>query len=236
MILVGGLGTRLGRLTDKVPKPMLPIDGRPFLDYQLSFLNQSGVTDVVMCVGHLAEVVQARYGVAAPFGMHVVFSHEPSPAGTGGALVLARSHLAETFFVLNGDTILDLDLLGLEAALAEDTSMLGAIALRQVPNAEGYGRVSTEAKRVTGFAEKTSGGPGLINGGVYCLKTSALDLLPPPPCSLERDLFPILAGKGQLLGKNCNGYFIDIGLPETLARAAKELPVWINSRAGRFVK
>jgi D-glycero-D-manno-heptose 1,7-bisphosphate phosphatase len=114
--------------------------------------------------------------------------------------------------------------------------MLGAIALRQVPNAEGYGRVSTEAKRVTGFAEKTSGGPGLINGGVYCLKTSALDLLPPPPCSLERDLFPILAGKGQLLGKNCNGYFIDIGLPETLARAAKELPVWINSRAGRFVK
>jgi NDP-sugar pyrophosphorylase family protein len=217
VILVGGRGTRLGQITDMVPKPMLPVGGRPFLDYQLWFLRKSGITEVVMCVGYLAEMVEAQYGVAPPFGLRVVFSHESPPAGTGGALVLARSHLDETFFVLNGDTILDLDLGALAALVVEDPVALGALALRDAPDAGRYGRVSMEARRITSFAEKSVSGPGLINGGVYCLRRSALDSLPSPPCSLEKDLFPRLATERRLLGKPCDGYFIDIGLPETLA-------------------
>jgi D-glycero-D-manno-heptose 1,7-bisphosphate phosphatase len=233
-ILVGGRGTRLGQITETIPKPMLPVGGRPFLDYQMWFLRKSGITEVVMCVGYLSEIVEARYGVAPPFGLRVLFSHESLPAGTGGALALARSHLDETFFVLNGDTILDVEFGALAAVLAEDSVVLGALALRHVPDAGRYGRASLEDRRITGFGEKSLDGPGLINGGVYCLKRSALDLLPSPPCSLEKDLFPRLAGEGRLLGKPCDGYFIDIGLPETLARADTELPAWMNARSVRF--
>jgi D-glycero-D-manno-heptose 1,7-bisphosphate phosphatase len=213
---------------------MLPVGGRAFLDYQLWFLSKSGVTEVVMCVGYLSELLEARYGAAPPFGLRVVFSREPAPAGTGGALVFARSHLDETFFVLNGDTMLDLELGALAGIVAADPVALGALALRQVPDAGRYGRVSLEAGRITGFAEKSVGGPGLINGGVYCLRRSAVDLLPSPPSSLERDLFPRLAAERRLLGKPCDGYFIDIGLPQTLARADKELPAWMNARNATF--
>jgi NDP-sugar pyrophosphorylase family protein len=236
VILVGGRGTRLGQITNSVPKPMLPISGRPFLDYQMLFLRKSGITEVVMCVGYLSAMVEARYGVGLTFGLRVLFSRESSPAGTGGALTLARPHLDETFFVLNGDTILDLDFGELAAVLAVDCGALGAIALRQVSDTRRYGRVSVEESRITGFGEKSMHGPGLINGGVYCLKHSALDLLPSPPCSLEKDLFPRLASERRLAGKSCDGYFIDIGVPETLARADKELPAWMNKHSVRFTE
>jgi D-glycero-D-manno-heptose 1,7-bisphosphate phosphatase len=233
VILVGGRGTRLGQMTDTIPKPMLPVGGRPFLDYQMWFLRQSGITEVVMCVGYLSAMVEARYGGAPAFGLRVVFSRESSPAGTGGALALARPHLDETFFVLNGDTILDLEMGPLAAVLDADALALGAIALRQVADARRYGSVSMEEGRLTGFGEKSTDGAGLINGGVYCLKQGALDLLPSPPCSLEKDLFPRLASEGRLVGKPCDGYFIDIGLPETLTRADKELPAWMEARSVR---
>ena len=183
-----------------------------------------------MCVGYLAEKVEAQYGAAPPFGLRVSFRHESPPAGTGGALVLAWPHLDESFFVLNGDTILDLDLGALAAVLSEVPVALGALALRHVADAGRYGRVSMESRQILGFAEKSMGGPGLISGGVYCLRRSALDLLPAPPCSLEKDLFPRLASERRLLGQLCDGYFIDIGLPETLARADRELPAWMKAR------
>ena len=234
VILVGGRGTRLGQITDTIPKPMLPVGGKPFLDYQMWFLRKSGITEVVMCVGYLSAIVEAHYGVALALGPRILFSRESSPAGTGGALALARPHLDETFFVLNGDTILDLEFGSLAAVLAADSVALGAIALRHVPDARRYGMVSMKDGRIAGFGEKSMDGPGLINGGVYCLKQRALDLLPSLPCSLEKDLFPQLAAEGRLIGKPCDGYFIDIGLPETLARADNELPAWMNTRSVRF--
>jgi NDP-sugar pyrophosphorylase family protein len=232
-ILVGGRGTRLGSRTDSVPKPMMPVGGRPFLDYQLEFLRQFGVSDVVLCVGYLAEVMEARYG-RGMFGLRVAISREANPAGTGGALSLARELLADTFFMLNGDTILDCDLRALEAALASDPGLQGTIALREVPDTGRFGRVSVDGSRITAFEEKSAGAPGLINGGVYCLKRSAVDLLPAAPCSLEKDLFPRLAAERRLAGVPGAGYFIDIGLPETLAQAERELPVWMKARNAQF--
>ena len=231
VILVGGRGTRLGQITETLPKPMLPVGGRPFLDYQFWLLRQFGVTEVVLCVGYLAEVVEAHYGVAQPFGLRVSFSRELLPAGTGGALALARPQLDGMFLVLNGDTILDADLTSLATALTAESAAVGVLALRQVAETSRYGRVGLEGPRITSFAEKSTGGMGWVNGGVYCLRRSALDLLPLPPCSLEKDLFPRLAGERRLLGLPSNGYFIDIGLPETLARASAEVPEWMRTRS-----
>jgi len=98
------------------------------------------------------------------------------------------------------------------------------MCLRQVEDTARYGSVQMAGDFVASFNEKGRSGPGLINGGIYCLKREAVDLLPAGASSLERDLFPQLAGRNRLCALAFDGYFIDIGLPETLARAAEELP------------
>jgi NDP-sugar pyrophosphorylase family protein len=224
VVLVGGRGTRLGSLTDAMPKPMLPIGDRPFVDYLLAFLAGQGVREVLLCVGYLAERFEQHFAGRQPFGLSVAVHREPAPAGTGGALALARARLADTFYALNGDTIFTAKLPELASMLRAGPQALGALALRQVEDAARFGAVRLAGDRVAGFAEKSVAGPGCISGGIYCLKREALDLLPPPPCSLETDLFPALAARNALLGRKFDGYFLDIGLPETLARGQAELP------------
>jgi len=224
VVLVGGRGTRLGRLTDTLPKPMLPVGGRPFLDYLLAHLGQQGVREVILSTGYLGQAVTERYADREWFGLRVTVAQEDQPAGTGGAVALIRSRLEERFFVLNGDTIFEADLQQLATQLARHPAAGGAIALREIENAARFGSVALAGERITGFNEKSADGPGLISGGAYCLRRDALGLLPPPPCSLERDLFPALAERGALVGRRFDGYFLDIGLPETLARAEAEMP------------
>lgn len=224
VVLVGGRGTRLGSLTDAMPKPMLPIGDRPFVDYLLAFLAGQGVREVLLCVGYLAGRFEQHFAGRQPFGLSVAVHREPAPAGTGGALALARARLADTFFALNGDTIFTANLPELAALLQAEPAAQGALALRHVEDAARFGAVRLAGDRIAGFAEKSVAGPGCISGGIYCLKRAALDRLPAPPCSLETDLFPALAAQGRLLGRKFDGYFLDIGLPETLARGQMELP------------
>src|SRR5712671_242507 len=110
VILVGGRGTRLGELTRTIPKPMLPVGGRPFLEYLLQLLRREGFTRVLFCTSHLAEAVQDHFGDGSRFGLTAGYTREPQPLGTGGALRFAREHLDEQFLVLNGDTIFDIPL------------------------------------------------------------------------------------------------------------------------------
>ena len=155
--------------------------------------------------------------------MKINYSREPEPAGTGGALRLARHRLRERFLVLNGDTLFDLNYLDLASLL---DGVAAAVALREVPNAGRYGRVLVEGERVATFAEKSGSGPGLINGGVYALTRGVLDLLPEGTSSLERDLLPVLAAAGNLGARSYHGFFIDIGVPEALERAQQLVPAW----------
>src|SRR6266568_5297270 len=120
VVLVGGLGTRLGEITRVVPKPMLPVGNKPFLEYLIRLLVREGVRRVHFCTSHLAGVVSDHFGDGTKFGVAISYSHEPSPLGTGGALVLATDQLDETFFVLNGDTIFDAPLSPLYETLAAD--------------------------------------------------------------------------------------------------------------------
>jgi D-glycero-D-manno-heptose 1,7-bisphosphate phosphatase len=134
--------------------------------------------------------------------------------------------LDDVFFVLNGDTIFDIDCQELSRALEDEPSALAALALREVNDASRYGSVAIHQGFVSSFTEKSSRARGVISGGIYCLRKAALAVLPSPPCSLEKDLFPRLASGRVLLGRVFDGYFIDIGLAETLTRAQVELPAW----------
>jgi len=225
VVLVGGRGTRLGNLTQKVPKPMLPINGRPFLEYLIALLRREGFHNVLFCTSHLADIVQGHLGDGAKFGITARYSREPEPLGTGGALKFACEHLESQFLVLNGDTIFDIPMRRLTNLLQQHVTATAAMALRYVNDVSRYGAVIVNDGLVNIFEEKERPGPGWINGGIYYLKRDVLDIMPSGESSLERDLFPRLAKTSHLCASTFDGYFLDIGLPETFARAQLELPV-----------
>jgi len=227
VILCGGLGTRLGALTADTPKPLLPVGDAPFLDTLLFELGRHGFRRILLLAGFKAELV-AEYAAATPVkelvGLDIEVAVEPAPAGTGGALWQARGRLDAAFLMLNGDSWFDINLRDLAARLSRVPEALGALALRRLADASRYGAVRLDGDRIAEFAARPAGpGPGLVSGGVYALRRDIVDRLG-PQASLEADLFPVLAAQGQLCGASFEGYFVDIGVPDDLARARREIP------------
>jgi len=225
VILAGGLGTRLGELSSVTPKPLVEVAGRPFLEHLIWNLKRYGIKEILLLVGHLANRIQDHFGTGEDFGVHIEYAFEEKPAGTGGALLLARAKLADLFLLTNGDTLFDINYLDLELAHNANDSLV-TIALRSIEDASRYGTVEVLKDKITGFHEKKAGGAGLINGGVYCIAKKSLDLLQETPSSIESDLFPLLASKGELSGKKYGGYFIDIGTPDSLQEGDVSLRKW----------
>ena len=226
VILAGGKGTRLGAITRAVPKPMLPIaGGRLFLDYLLEMIERHGYQDILLLGGYLGEVLEAAYDGRRIGDATIRVLREPVPLGTAGALTVARETLDPCFLMMNGDAFFDINLRALEQA-SHKSGAMATLALRSVPDAARYGRVIEEQGKVIAFLEKDLDrpGPGIINGGVYVLKREILDLVHDLPCSLEQDVFPALVERGEIRGLKFDGYFLDIGLPETLEQGHRELP------------
>lgn len=225
VILVGGLGTRLGGLTASCPKPLLDVAGKPFLYYLIWNASRFGFDNFVLLAGYKGELVQQFANEiinTLSCQVHVVI--EDSPQGTGGALRQAEHSLDDDFVMMNGDSIFDFNLLDLELGMQE-SPFLARIALRQVEDASRFGVVSLAEGRVIGFSERPpQSGPGLVNGGVYALSRKILEHIPTKPCSLEGDVFPGLAKRGCLAGKAYEGFFLDIGIPEDFARAQQAIP------------
>ena len=224
VILVGGRGTRLGAATDQCPKPLVDVGGRPFLDYLIAELVRHGFTDILLLAGYLAEQLKALEARAPELGCRIRCVVEDAPAGTGGALMQAREHLAEQFLLLNGDSLFAINYLDLCLPVAGVPDAVGIMALRRMADTGRYGRVELSGVAITAFAEKGSAGAGLINGGIYWLRRSVLDWIDTVPASLEQDVLPRLARAGLLAGKSYDGFFIDIGIPDDLRRAQTLIP------------
>ncbi|WP_338424236.1 HAD-IIIA family hydrolase [Sphingopyxis kveilinensis] len=224
VFLVGGLGSRLGDVTRQTPKPLLPVSGRPFLDYLVEDIARHGITDVLFLAQFEADQVSDYCNstpLRARFGLSMNVAVEPDRAGTGGALWHARDHLDDRFLLLNGDSWVNGNYLSLSHILrGEDVEV--AIALRRVPDVERYGQVTVDGKFVTSFAEKNAGsGEGYINAGVYAMSREILGYLT-PDCSLERDVLPRLVDARRVGHVTFDGYFIDIGIPSTLTEARSD--------------
>jgi NDP-sugar pyrophosphorylase family protein len=227
LILVGGLGTRLRPAVGDLPKAMAPAAGRPFLEYVIEYLALRGVGNVVLAVGHLSEAIRRHFGDGGRHGVRIRYSVEATPRGTAGAVRLARPMLGETFFVLNGDTFVEVDYAAMARA-HEAAGTFGSIALRRVADAARYGTVELNpGGRVRRFHEKAeSAGDGsgdgpaqgnLINAGVYRFTAAVFDAIADGgAASMEYDVLPKLASCGELSAWRTGGYFMDIGLPETL--------------------
>lgn len=221
-VLAGGLGSRLRPAVADRPKVLAEVRGRPFLSRLLDQLAGAGVRRAVLCTGHLGEQVEAACGPAhGP--IELVYSREPEPLGTGGALRLA-AHLFDTdpVLVVNGDSYCEADLRAFfEADRANRASGRRAtILLTEVPDAGRYGRVELDPDgEVLAFREKSSGGPGWINAGLYLLGLDLVRAIPADrPVSLESDILPGWVGRG-LAGLRAPGRFIDIGTPASFEEA-----------------
>jgi mannose-1-phosphate guanylyltransferase len=221
LILAGGEGTRLRPLTYTVPKPVLPLAGRPHVAYVIDWLVRHGVDDVVVSCGHLAEGMRRAVAELEP-GVEIRYAEEPDARGTAGAIRFAEDMLGDRFLVLNGDVLCDLDL----TALIEQHQRTGAratIALYPVADPTGYGLIHRhEDGEITEFLEKPSPeqiDTDEINAGAYLLERSVLDYIPPDRAvSIEREVFPELIGDG-LYGIRLEGYWVDIGTPDRYLEA-----------------
>lgn len=229
VILCGGLGSRLGELTRSTPKPLLPVAGEPFLDHLLAELGRQNVRRILLLAAFESEQIRSyaqNSAVARRLGMSIAISVEPDRAGTGGALWHARDLVEPTFLLLNGDSWLDVNIADLVASLSRDPEVIASLALRPVEDASRYGVVEMEGDRLTAFHSRPlphQTGAGLVNGGVYAMRRAILDHVA-PTCSLEADALAPLAGIGKLRGIVSNGFFIDIGVPESYEAAQTLVP------------
>jgi D,D-heptose 1,7-bisphosphate phosphatase len=221
VILVGGLGTRLGERTKTTPKPMLPVGGRPFLDTLIDEIARyDAFEEILLLAGHKAESILARYDGTVRGRARLTVSLEPSPLGTAGALVHAAALLQSRFLLLNGDSFFDFNILDL-VTRANDN--LVHMALRADVIGDRYGRVALDGDRVRSFIAPGQGSAGPVNAGVYVIDRTILTRVGGLPASLEQDVFPALAAAGAMTGTPYHGYFIDIGIPEDFVRADVEL-------------
>ena len=202
IILAGGRGKRLKPVTDYVPKPLVPIKNVPIIEWQLKYLKKFGVTEVVICTGYKTEMIE-NYLNMKNMGLKIKFSVERLPLGTGGAIKKAGKMINEkSFFVINGDTITNIDL----KKLAKKSNAIASIELRTK-----FGILETDEDKIVNFREKKEISNTWMNAGIYHLEKEVLKELPNKG-DIEKTLFPDYARKGKLNTvkfKNVEWYSID---------------------------
>lgn len=219
IILAGGLGTRLQSTVPDLPKCMAPVNGEPFLHYILDYLEAQFVDHVILSLGYKHEIVQDWLNTKAfTFKMHRVIEKEPM--GTGGGIQLALNKSVENqTFVLNGDTLFDVDLREMQKQLTPQQKAV--VALKPMQNFDRYGRVILdEHQNIVSFEEKQACESGLINGGIYLLNKEKANIESYPSAfSFEKEFLEKETKDAQLKGFISDTYFIDIGVPEDYQKA-----------------
>lgn len=214
VILCGGLGTRLQPVLQDRPKPMAPINGRPFLDLVIDYVLSHGFRRIVFCTGHHGDWIAQH--VSRRSDCEAIISREQTPLGTAGALRACRGVLTtSTTFVLNGDSLCRIDL---QALLAVHHNRHAVVTMAVIPTngrGDAGGVTMDERGGIRSFQEKQTA--PFLNAGIYAIQTPAIHDIPDSvPCSLERDVFPRLLD-GRLYGYACDVPLYDIGTPARLA-------------------
>jgi NDP-sugar pyrophosphorylase family protein len=229
VILCGGLGTRLRPVTEECPKPLVPVDGRPFLSHLLERLEGENVEEVVLSTGHLAEQVDA-FVERTDWSFSLRTVREEEPLGTGGALrFVAEKAGLDAFIAMNGDTFFSGSVERLVQFHRKRDDAAASIALVQTDQPDRYGRVrfDEQSGQIHGFDEKQSGIEGTvwINAGVYVLTpTLWRSIQPGEKVSLEREVFPEWVGQGLYGCRFPDADFLDIGTPDDYENAS----AWLN--------
>jgi mannose-1-phosphate guanylyltransferase len=226
VILVGGQGTRLRPLTQRTRKDMLPIVDRPLLGYTFEHLARYGVERAILSCGYLPDQLRAHFGERHG-RLSLEYAVEDEPLDSGGGIAFAARRLEGSFFALNGDSLREADL-GELLRFHRETGATATILLTPVADPSRYGLVRLAGDgRVDRFLEKPRPeeiDTNLINAGLYVLEPEVLDLIPPGrPLSIERGVFPQLADEGSVYGVALEGYWLDVGTPESYLQAHRDV-------------
>ncbi|HET9009408.1 MAG TPA: nucleotidyltransferase family protein [Nitrosarchaeum sp.] len=203
VILAGGRGKRLRPITDYVPKPLIPLNNVPIIEWQIMYLKKFGVKEIIICTGYKAEMIKSFLVMKNNLGIKIKFSVEKTPLGTGGAIKQAGATIKDkSFFVLNGDTVTNINL----DQLAKKQNSIASIELKTK-----FGVMETKDDKVTKFIEKKEISDLWMNAGIYHLQKEIVKDLPKKG-DIEKTVFPDYAKKGKLTTvkfKNVSWFSID---------------------------
>ena len=231
IVLVGGLGARSRSVFLSGPKSMAPVANRPFLEYLLAKLRVDGIRHIVLCVGYRRSEVQGHFRKGTKWGLELRYSVEEELLGNAGAVKKAARMIdTPALFVFNGDSLVGLDVHEM-LRYHHSRNAVATMALVASNRTSRYRRVLTnENGAVTAFRDEygdwnDNENTGMVNTGAYILSREFVDSIPDQrPASLEDEMLPSLIGCG-LYGFVTNALFLDIGVPDDLARAQHELPM-----------
>lgn len=235
MVLAAGQGTRLRPLTNRVPKALVPVAGRPMIEYALLLLRRYGIRDIIINLHHLGAEVENHLGDGRALGLNIRYSREPELLDTGGGLLKAQEFLRDgRFIVINTDALIDLDL---AAALSfhEKSGAAATLVLRSDPRADEFGSMDIDSEgRIVRFLKTLA--PTPARGGVRKLMFTGVQILEPrvfsymrehgpgQKFSTTRDTYPrMLLGGERLFGFTCDGFWQDLGTPERIRQAEENL-------------
>lgn len=238
VVLVGGQGSRLRPITRTVPKALVPLRNKPYIQYMIDSLRSAGLEEAVLSMGYLPDPIQRHFATQDLGGFSARYVVEDRPLGTAGGIKNVQEHLDGTFVATNGDVLTGLDLTEvIEAHLSSDA--LATITLTSVEDPSAYGLVEVDYRmRVKRFVEK----PGvdgahtsLINAGIYVLESEVLNMIPAGrEVSIEREVFPQLQAMGALQAYVSSAYWRDIGTPHGYLGASQDVLVGAVGRGEDF--
>lgn len=228
LFLAGGKGTRLRPITDDLPKPMIPIMGKPLLEWNIENLKNHGIDEVVLSTCYKSHKIENYFGDGKKLGVKISYISEDMPLGTGGAIKNAEKFFAATFLVFNADILSDIDISDM-IRFHRAKGALATIAVTRVDNPSAYGVIEHDEKGyITAFKEKPKPHEtksNLINTGVYIFEPEVLREIPSGrTVSIERETYPQLLRKGfKIAAYHKCSYWLDLGTPEKYVKAHRDI-------------
>jgi NDP-sugar pyrophosphorylase family protein len=223
-LLAGGLATRLRPITENIPKALVEVSGRPFIDHQLELLRDNGIRHVVLCVGYLGEMLRDHLGDGSRFGMHLDYAFDgPKLLGTGGAIRRALPMLGETFWVMYGDSYMDIDYRAVLAAF-EQSGAEGLMTVLRNDNRWDRSNVVFENGTLLRYDKRNqTADMRYVDYGVALLRSSAVERLPIDAVSDLADLYRDMVAGGRMVGYEVTRRFYEIGSPQGLRETQEYL-------------
>lgn len=222
IVLAGGFGIRLKEVVSDVPKPMAPVNGKPFLEYLLKDLSKKGIKHAILAVGYKKKIIK-EYFKNKYENIEITYSEELTPLGTGGAIKKAlKLAKKEDVFIVNGDTFFDVDLKRMKKFHTKNKSTL-TVAVKEMENFDRYGSLVIKENKIIEFEEKKKKDKGKINGGIYLIKKDLLNRIEKENFSFEKEILE--DKKIEKYSYESEGYFIDIGIPEDYFKIRKQFEV-----------
>ncbi|MBI5747968.1 MAG: nucleotidyltransferase family protein [Nitrospinae bacterium] len=231
IVLAAGYGERMRPLTNSIPKPLLPINGKPILHYTLQLLKKNGIFEIVINLHHLPDMIMEAFGDGSSFGMKIHYSYEKEILGTAGGIKAAERFLKDgTFLVINSDIIADIDIKKVLKFHKKKKTFV-TMVLRHDPDVDRYGAIEIDSdgriRRFLGKPEYNGISPlkKLMFTGIHIFEPEIFDEMPSKRyCGITEETYPKLINKNTpIYGYEFNGYWIDIGTPERYENAKREV-------------